>query len=30
MSKEDLDAVLKPEVLTRPHFSTVHRPVSDT
>jgi aspartate ammonia-lyase len=30
MSKEDLDAVLKPEVLTRPHFSAVHRPVSDT
>ena len=29
MSKEDLDAVLKPEVLTRPHFSTLHRPVSD-
>jgi len=29
MSKADLDAVLKPEVLTQPHFSTVHRPVSD-
>ena len=29
MSKEDLDAVLKPEVLTRPHVSTLHRPVSD-
>jgi len=29
MSKEDLDAVLRPEVLTRPHFSTLHRPVSD-
>ncbi|HVP09325.1 MAG TPA: aspartate ammonia-lyase [Burkholderiales bacterium] len=26
MSREDLDAVLKPEVLTQPHFSTVHRP----
>jgi aspartate ammonia-lyase len=30
MSKEDLDAVLRPEVLTQPHFSTLHRPVSDT
>jgi aspartate ammonia-lyase len=29
MSKEDLDAILKPEVLTRPHFSTLHRPVGD-
>ena len=29
MKKEDLDAILKPEVLTRPHFSTVHRPKSD-
>jgi hypothetical protein len=29
MSKEDLDAIMKPEVLTRPHFSTLHRPVSD-
>jgi aspartate ammonia-lyase len=29
MSREDLDAVLKPEVLTQPHFSTVHRPKPD-
>jgi aspartate ammonia-lyase len=29
MSREDLDAVLKPEVLTQPHFSTVHRPKAD-
>jgi aspartate ammonia-lyase len=26
MQREELDAVLKPEVLTQPHFSTVHRP----
>jgi aspartate ammonia-lyase len=26
LSREELDAVLKPEVLTQPHFSTVHRP----
>jgi aspartate ammonia-lyase len=26
MTREDLDAVLQPEALTRPHFSTVHRP----
>lgn len=26
MSREELDAILEPEVLTRPHFSTVHRP----
>jgi len=29
MSREDLDAVMRPEVLTQPHFSTVHRPKSD-
>jgi aspartate ammonia-lyase len=29
MSREDLDALLKPEVLTQPHFSTVHRPKVD-
>jgi aspartate ammonia-lyase len=29
MTREDLDAVLKPEVLTQPHFSTVHRPKVD-
>ena len=26
MTREDLDALLKPEVLTQPHFSTIHRP----
>ncbi len=26
MTRADLDAVLQPEVLTQPHFSTVHRP----
>ena len=26
MTREDLDALLRPEVLTQPHFSTVHRP----
>ena len=30
MSREQLDAVMQPEVLTRPHFSTVHRPGSDS
>ena len=29
MTREDLNAVLKPEVLTQPHFSTVHRPKAD-
>jgi aspartate ammonia-lyase len=29
MSKADLDAVMRPEVLTQPHFSTVHRPASE-
>jgi aspartate ammonia-lyase len=29
MSREDLDALLRPEVLTQPHFSTVHRPKPD-
>ena len=29
MTRADLDAVLKPEVLTQPHFSTVHRPKVD-
>jgi len=29
MTRADLDAVLKPEVLTQPHFSTVHRPKPD-
>jgi len=26
MTREDLDAILQPEALTRPHFSNVHRP----
>ena len=29
MTRADLDAILKPEVLTQPHFSTVHRPKGD-
>jgi aspartate ammonia-lyase len=29
MTREDLDALLRPEVLTQPHFSTVHRPKTD-
>ncbi len=29
MTKDELDAIMKPEVLTQPHFSTVHRPKSD-
>src|SRR3990170_414314 len=30
MSREQLDEVMRPEVLTRPHFSTVHRPRSES
>jgi len=30
MTREDLDALLQPSVLTQPHFSTVHRPKTDT
>jgi aspartate ammonia-lyase len=30
MSREQLDDVMRPEVLTRPHFSTVHRPRSES
>jgi aspartate ammonia-lyase len=30
MSREQLEEVMKPEVLTRPHFSTVHRPGSES
>jgi aspartate ammonia-lyase len=30
MSRQDLDALLRPEVLTQPHFSTVHRPKTET
>ena len=29
MNREDLDALLRPEVLTQPHFSTVHKPKVD-
>ena len=29
MTREDLDALLRPEVLTQPHFSTVHRPKTE-
>jgi aspartate ammonia-lyase len=29
MSREQLDEVLKPEILTQPHYSTVHKPRSD-
>jgi aspartate ammonia-lyase len=29
MTREELDALLQPEILTRPHFSTVHRPKSE-
>src|SRR6266849_492398 len=29
MTREQLDEVLRPEVLTKPHFSTVHKPRSD-
>ncbi|MFY9317767.1 MAG: aspartate ammonia-lyase [Burkholderiales bacterium] len=29
MTREELAALLRPEVLTRPHFSTVHRPKVD-
>jgi len=30
MTRADLDALLRPEVLTRPHLSTVHRPKRDS
>ncbi|MGQ0511301.1 MAG: aspartate ammonia-lyase [Betaproteobacteria bacterium] len=30
MTREDLDAILRPEVLTQPHFSTVHRPKTES
>src|SRR5207244_4773215 len=29
MTREQLDEVLKPEVLTQPHFSTIHKPRSE-
>ena len=28
MTREQLDEILKPEVLTKPHYSTVHKPRS--
>jgi aspartate ammonia-lyase len=30
MSREQLDEVMRPEVLTQPHFSTVHRPRNES
>ena len=30
MTREQLEEVMKPEALTRPHFSTVHRPGSES
>jgi aspartate ammonia-lyase len=29
MSREQLDEILRPEVLTKPHYSTVHKPMSE-
>jgi aspartate ammonia-lyase len=29
MTREQLDAILRPEVLTKPHYSTVHKPMSE-
>ena len=29
MTREQLDEILRPEVLTRPHYSTVHKPMSE-
>ncbi len=29
MTREQLDEILRPEVLTRPYYSTVHRPKSE-
>ena len=29
MTREQLDQILRPEVLTRPHYSTVHKPMSE-
>jgi len=28
MTRAQLDEILKPEVLTKPHYSTVHKPKS--
>ena len=29
MTREQLDEILRPEVLTKPHYSTVHKPMSE-
>ena len=29
MTREQLDQILRPEVLTQPHYSTVHKPISE-
>jgi aspartate ammonia-lyase len=29
MTREQLDEILRPEMLTKPHFSTVHKPISE-
>jgi len=29
MTREQLDLILRPEVLTQPHYSTVHKPISE-
>jgi hypothetical protein len=29
MTREQLDEILQPEVLTKPHYSTVHKPISE-
>jgi aspartate ammonia-lyase len=29
MTREQLDEILRPEVLTKPHYSTVHKPISE-
>jgi hypothetical protein len=26
MTREQLDQILEPDILTRPHYSTVHKP----
>jgi len=30
MTREQLDRILRPETLTRPHYSSVHKPRSET
>ena len=30
MTREQLDQILRPEVLTKPHYSTVHKPIERT